>query len=94
MKLLRIAFVFACAAFLAASLSLESHPVHALGDKGKPAAERSAAGVQNLDGLAFTEAATVDGFLRSKGDLYDIYSLTPFSSESGHSLDVEKKCPT
>ena len=94
MKLLRIAFVIACAAFLAASLRLESHQVLPRADKGKPAAERSADGVQSLDGLGFTEAATVDGFLRSKGHLYDIYSLTPYSSESGLSLDVEKKCPT
>ena len=94
MKLLRMAFVVACAALLAASLRFESHEVSPLAEKGKAADERSAEAVDRLDGLAFTEAATVDGFLRTEGRLYDVYSLTPFSSESGLSLDVEKKCPT
>ena len=94
MKLLRIAFVIACAALLVASLRLESHEVRSLTEMGTALEKRSADVVEHLDGLAFTEAATVDGFLRSEGRLYDIYSLTPFSSESGLSLDVEKKCPT
>lgn len=94
MTFLRIAFVLAIAVMLAASLRLESHAVAPLSEKGKPAEARSPDAAQQLDGLAFTEAATVDGFLRTEGCLYDIYSLTPFSSESGMALDVEKKCPT
>ena len=47
-----------------------------------------------INGLEFTEASTVDGFLLKKGVLYDLYSLKPVSSQTGAKLDVEKKCPT
>jgi len=69
---------------------------------GKPGGEQQIAKqeaekpvpAQILSGLEFTQEATVDGFLRRDGLLYDVYSLGPLSSEADVALAVEKKCPT
>ena len=60
----------------------------------KAPAKKKRPSFQVFDGFAFTEAATVDGFLLRKGMLFDVYSLRPVSSQSNATLDVKKACPT
>ena len=93
MKGLRLAFLSGCLVLLAGALRYERHEVQPLAAKGE-APPAAAPEVEVLDGLAFTEVATVDGLLRADGVLYDVYSVGPVSAEAGLALDVKKECPT
>lgn len=95
---LRFFFLMACAALVVCAIKFENHEVASLARTGKSeTSEKPGLPVLetvSINGLEFTEASTVDGFLRKGGVLYDVYSLKPVSSQTGAKLDVEKKCPT
>ena len=94
MKLLKAVFPFACAAALVVAILFERHEVVSLSEKGKKSEDRKQEAVKVLSGLGFTDAATVDGFLREAGVLYDVYSLHAISNQADFKLDVQKACPT
>jgi hypothetical protein len=67
MKLIRLIVLLLIVAGLIWSVGRENHTVHSLGSDESKA----------VSGSEFIEATTVDGFIRKKGKLYDVYSLTP-----------------
>ena len=71
MKVLRIAFLLAALAILAAGLFRNSHKVSSLAG-GPP---------QSVSGPAFTEGTTYDAFVRKDGRVYDAQSLVPEAAQ-------------
>jgi hypothetical protein len=78
-KHFRFILLLACLIVLLAAIFAEKHRVFPLtpGDKR----------VKIIDGLKYTETASVDGLMRKDGNIYDIYSLTP-------EVLQQKDCPT
>jgi len=110
MTSLRVFFLLACAALVVCAVKFESHEVASLAGTSKSDKSEKTEKTENpakpgrsalpvfetvsINGLEFTEASSVDGFLLKEGVLFDVYSLKPVSSQTDAKLDVEKKCPT
>jgi hypothetical protein len=75
--LYRPMFLAACVGLGAFAILREAHEVTPW-HEGSPRAD---------DGLRFTEQATVDGYVRQNGKLYDAYGLSPEAAR-------EKDCKT
>ena len=66
----KLVFGGACLMLLAYGLVRERHEVRSFRDGS----------VQQVQGPAFVESATVDGFLRRDDSLFDVYSLSPLEA--------------
>ncbi|MFA6290488.1 MAG: hypothetical protein WC637_01830 [Victivallales bacterium] len=78
-KHIKLILLIACLILLLSALLAEKHRVVSL----TPGNEQ----IRIVDGLEYTEAASVDGLMRKDGNIYDIYSLTP-------EVLQQKDCPT
>jgi hypothetical protein len=67
MKAIRILALILALALVAYGLFVERHQIHAL-TKDE---------TTTIGGPAFIEGASVDGYLRRDGKLFDVYSLAP-----------------
>ena len=79
MKHIKFILLLACLLVLLTALLAEKHKVLSLSPGNMQ--------IKIIDGLKYTETASVDGFMRKDGNIYDIYSLTP-------EVLQQKDCPT
>ena len=78
-KHIKFILLLACLLVLLTALLAEKHNVLSLNPVNNQ--------IKIIDGLKYTETASVDGLMRKDGNIYDIYSLTP-------EVLQQKDCPT
>jgi hypothetical protein len=78
-KYMKLILLVACLIVMLSAIFAEKHRVLSLAPGDKQ--------MKIIDGLGYTETASVDGLMRKGGNVYDIYSLTP-------EVLQQKDCPT